>query len=741
MNIYAFFSIMSSYVCLITGVFVYRRDTRNVVNRRFALLSITLAIYAFIEYGFCQSHSFEEAMVWRKFYSCWPFIITFVIHYAFFFTGVKRLSENKWFVALLYSFAFFFFIIEITTYKISGPPIEKWWGWTYSIGPSNAIAIAANLWMVLFIGFAVVLTTNAYRRTSDRQQRKQLRLVLVGLFVAGAAVVSESILFDLGLRAPPIATISLTIAFSIIGYGIWKYRLFALTPVTAAEDIIQTMTDALLLVNSIGDILYINRGAKDLLGYKEIEILKKSVKDIFPKEEDIPNWISESLSGDKKGEDEIHYFETSFLTKKRQRVPISLAGNALRDDEGELQGLLLIGRNITAQKRAEEETRDLERQFRQAQKAEAIGRLAGGVAHDINNILGAVMGAASALSVELSHDVPKTKDIDTILAACNRGRDLTQNLLGFARKGKYVREKVSLNKIVRETEALLGRTVSKKIVFKLELDDQLQRIEGDPGQLQHALMNVCINAIDSMAGQGSLTIATCNIGLKEEDIRDFPELEPGMYVEIKVIDSGTGMDEAILSKVFDPFFTTKPKGKGTGLGLSMVYGAIRNHDGAVRIDSRSEYGTTVVFLLPAIGRPSAFSRPETRRTPVKLTTNSGLILLVDDEPVIRNSSRRLLDLMGFEVLIAENGRKAIQIFKEQKSRVSLVILDLIMPEMDGHETYEALMEIDDRVRVLLCSGYTKDYKVETLLAKGARGFLQKPFDLQSLADKVGEALK
>ncbi len=741
MNIYSFLSIMSSYVCLITGVFVYRRDTENIVNRRFAAVSITLAVYAFIEYGFCQSRSFEEAMVWRKLYSCWPLIVTSVIHYAFFFTGVKRITESKWFLAILYSVAFFFFVIEIATYKISGPPIEKWWGWTYSIGPSNAIATASSIWMALFVGFAVVLTTNAYRRTSDRQQRKQIRLVLVGLFVTGSAVISEAILFELGIRVPPISTISLTIAFCTIGYGIWKYRLFALTPVIAAKNVIGTMTDALLLVNSIGDILYVNRGAKDLLGYKEKEIVNRSVKDIFPGQEAVPSWIVESLSGDEKGEDEIHYFETVFVTKDRQKVPISLAGNALRDDEGELQGLLLIGRNITERKRAEEETRNLERQFRQAQKVEAIGRLAGGVAHDINNILGAVMGSASALSVELSHDTLKTKDIDTILSACNQGRDLTQNLLGFARKGKYVREEISLNRIVKETEALLRRTVSKKIVFELELENQLPRIEGDPGQLQHALMNVCINAIDSMEGQGSLTIMTRSTKLEGDDTSDFSELESGKYVEIKVIDSGTGMDEAILSKVFDPFFTTKPKGKGTGLGLSMVYGTIRNHDGAVRIDSRSDYGTTVVFLLPAIGRPSTFSSKEIKKTPVKLSTNSGLILLVDDEPVIRNSSRRLLDLMGFEVLMAENGRKAVEIFKEQKSRVTLVILDIIMPEMDGHETYEALTEIDDKVRVLLCSGYAKDYKIETLLAKGARGFLQKPFDLQSLANKVGEALK
>ncbi len=741
MNIYSLLTLMSSYVCLITGVFVYKRDTQNVVNRRFAVLSFTLAVWSFIDYGFCQAHGFDEALVWRKLYSCWPVMIAFVIHYTLFFTGVKRLTESKWFPIALFSSALFLCAIELFTYRISGPPIERWWGWTYSVAPPNPLSSMANLWMGFVVVFAVVMSSIAYRRTSDKQQRKQIRLVLVGLFATAGATLSEAILFELGIRVPPVATISLTFAFCIIGFGIWKYRLFALTPVTAADDIIATMTDALLLVNSIGDILYVNRGAKDLLGYREREIVFKPVVHIFPGREDVPDWISDTLSGAKKIKDEIHYFETSFLTRDGQAVPVSLAGNALRNEDDELQGLLLIGRNVTEQRRAEEETRNLERQFRQAQKTEAIGRLAGGVAHDINNILGAVMGAASALNVELTEGDPRSDDVDSILAACNQGRDLTQNLLGFARKGKYVRERVSLNKIVKETESLLRRTVSKKITFKLELDDLLQRIEGDPGQLQHALMNVCINSIDSMDGQGSLTVKTRNVNLQVADLRDFPDLEPGVYVELEVSDSGAGMDEAILSKVFDPFFTTKPKGKGTGLGLSMVYGAIRNHDGAVRIKSRPGKGTTVVFLLPAIGRPSGNSYPSIRETPVKLRTNGGLILLVDDEPVIRNSSRRLLELMGFDVLMAENGRRAVEIFKEQKSRVSLVILDLIMPEMDGHETYEAITEIDDRIRVLLCSGYAKDRKVEMMLAKGARGFLQKPFDLQALANKIGEVLK
>lgn len=390
------------------------------------------------------------------------------------------------------------------------------------------------------------------------------------------------------------------------------------------------------------------------------------------------------------------------------------------------------------------EQRRLEQQFQQAQKMEAIGRLAGGVAHDMNNVLGAVMGAASMLKLETTPGDPRVEDVDTILSACRKGRALTRDLLGFARKGKYIKEIISLNDVVDECQALLRHTIPKKILVSKELDSSLQLIEGDKSQIGHALMNICINAADAMSGEGDLKISTRNLSLQESPEAAFRGFRAGSYVEMKIEDNGVGMDPDTLERVFEPFFTTKEKGHGTGLGLSMAYGVVKNHDGIITIESEQNQGTTVTLFLPACADGKENIKTEQREerepSPKKAPEPEGVVLIVDDEAMIRNSVKRLLEKMGYVVLTAASGREALKIYDEQQSEISLVILDLIMPEMDGTETFYALRNIDAGVRILLSSGYSKDNKVEKLLKSGATGFVSKPFDLKGLSDSIAKAL-
>jgi len=390
------------------------------------------------------------------------------------------------------------------------------------------------------------------------------------------------------------------------------------------------------------------------------------------------------------------------------------------------------------------EQRRLEQQFQQAQKMEAIGRLAGGVAHDMNNVLGAVMGAASMLKLETTTGDPRSEDVDTILSACRKGRALTRDLLGFARKGKYIKEVVSLNDVVEECQALLRHTIPKKISVTKDLDANLELIEADKSQIGHALMNICINAADAMSGEGVLKISTRNLSLKESPEAAFRGFRAGTYVEMKIEDNGSGMDEDTMERVFEPFFTTKEKGHGTGLGLSMAYGVVKNHDGIITIESEQRKGTKVTLYLPSCGEKTQVllteREPEKVTPPKSSDETQGVILIVDDEAMIRNSVKRLLEKMGYVVLTAAGGRDALKVYDEQKEQISLVILDLIMPEMDGTETFYALKNIDAEVRILLSSGYSKDNKIEKLLKSGATGFVSKPFDLKGLSDSIDKAL-
>jgi two-component system, cell cycle sensor histidine kinase and response regulator CckA len=416
-----------------------------------------------------------------------------------------------------------------------------------------------------------------------------------------------------------------------------------------------------------------------------------------------------------------HYF-TDVKTRKRHFI-----------------GTVGIIRDITERRKAEDEKLALEKQLRQSQKMEAIGRLAGGVAHDMNNVLGAILGSASVLDDEIKRGHPNREDLDNILAACRKGRDLTRDLLGFARKGKYVKEILSLNDIAYEAQSLLARTITKKISIDLDLDNKLDCVEGDRNQIHHALMNLCINAADAMKTHGTLTIATKNVYLDNQQATERGGLRPGKYVETRVIDTGVGIDAETLKNVFEPFFTTKPKGEGTGLGLAMVYGVVENHGGHVYIESEPGKGTRVVFLLPAATsvaprKSSSSEIPIDEKPYVKIENRC--VLVIDDESVVRVSVRRLLERLGYRTLIAEDGKAALEIYKRNKDVISLVILDLIMPDMDGPETFEALKAVNPNVKVLLSSGYSKDEKIEALLNQGAIGFVQKPFDLQSLSHEL-----
>ncbi len=394
---------------------------------------------------------------------------------------------------------------------------------------------------------------------------------------------------------------------------------------------------------------------------------------------------------------------------------------------------------VFERKKTEEEKHQLEDQLRQTQKMDAIERLAGGIAHDMNNVLGAIMSTASIIKSETENDDRKKEDIENILVACRRGNDLTQNLLGFARKGKYISEIFSINDIVKRTEALLERTFPKKIVMVFQLDETLDYVSGDKGQIEHALMNICINALDAMKGEGKLTFSTENLSLNRKQAAESKGLSPGKYVKLTVTDTGEGMGLATQERAFEPFFTTKPKGKGTGLGLSMVHGTIKNHGGNVIIDSPPYKGTTITFLLPAASKKDQ-DITTSKRQKNEAHLGSGSVMVVDDEEIVRKSTTRLLERLGYTVLVAEDGNTAIEIYGKQKEEISLVILDQIMPQMDGKETFRHLQKIDPNVKVLLCSGYLETEDIRDMMSNGATGFLRKPFDLAELSNKIEKSL-
>lgn len=389
---------------------------------------------------------------------------------------------------------------------------------------------------------------------------------------------------------------------------------------------------------------------------------------------------------------------------------------------------------------AEEGRQKLEMQLQQSQKMEAIGTLAGGVAHDMNNILGIIMSSASLLKHTMGQKDPGIDDIENILDACRRGRDLTRNLLGFARKGSYVKDIIDINEIVAQSKKLLTPLINKNVEIVTELDGTLYQIYGDRSQIEQMLMNICINAAEAIENTGIVTITTRNC--KEDDAVIIEEygLYSGDYAVIEVKDTGIGIDSETLRHVFEPFYTTKQPGRGTGLGLSMAYGTVKNHGGGIDIKSTPGQGTKLTILLPALVSEQRV-KVQRRISNMPAPHMGRSILLVDDESLIRSSVKRMLQRLGYDVVLAESGEKAVQIYRESAKQISLVILDFVMPGMNGAETFSHLKELNPDAKVVISSGYSKDGNIENLLEKGAVGFLQKPFDIEQISEVLAAVPK
>ena len=473
-----------------------------------------------------------------------------------------------------------------------------------------------------------------------------------------------------------------------------------------------------------GVLTFVNQSAFKLFGYSRKDFEKGLVGFDFVIAEDRDRArrnFARILTGERLGLNEY-----TALRKDGSRFPMLIDSAAILKN-GRPVGVRGFMIDITDRK-------GLEEKLQQAQRMEAIGTLAGGIAHDFNNLLMAIQGNVSLALLDTEAGHPNREKLTNIASYVKKATELTRQLLGLGRGGKYEVQPYDLNDLVNQVVRMFGRT-KKELTIHKKFAADLPAVKVDRGQIDQVLLNVLVNAWQAMPDGGLITIQTENVRLDETFVNPY-NIAPGQYAKLTVSDTGTGMDEKTLERVFDPFFTTKEKERGTGLGLASAYGIIKNHGGVITADSRKGEGTSFCIYLPVTRKTPRVTAP----APRSIAVSSETVLLVDDEPMIIEVGGGMLKKLGYKVLAADSGKEAVELLQKQVDRIDLVILDMVMPHMSGSETFDRLKELKPKLKVLLSSGYSVDGQAAEILRRGCDGFIQKPFDLERLSVKVREIL-
>lgn len=487
------------------------------------------------------------------------------------------------------------------------------------------------------------------------------------------------------------------------------------------RELVENAHEGIWIVTNDGSISFANRRMQEILG--EDRLIGRNLRE-FCTPEDLPV-MERVLEQNREGK--AAQVEMAFISRTRGQVAIQM-GSVPWVENGSYRGSFGMFSDLSDRKAKE-------RQLLQQQKMEAVGTLAAGLAHNFNNLLMNIMGLTGLILAHTDSRDPSYGDLKQIEQEVIKGSSLTRQLLSFGRGEEFRTQPLDLNRLVARTTRLFCRTRAE-IVLSQSLAPDLPAAEADPGQLEQVLLNLLVNAWQAMSGRGELVLTTEAVWLTEDFCR--PQgLAPGRYLHLSLADSGPGMDQATAARIFDPFFTTKEETQGTGLGLATVYAIIKNHRGLIQVASEPGCGTTFHLFLPASDKPAAAESPPDPR----IIPGSGTVLLVDDDDSIRMVGGRLLYHLGYEVLAAVDGPQALSLYQTHRDRIALIILDLVMPGMSGWETYQRLKEIDPRALVLVSSGQSSEEETEQFLKGGVQGFIQKPYRLEALSQKIAEILR
>jgi PAS domain S-box-containing protein len=490
------------------------------------------------------------------------------------------------------------------------------------------------------------------------------------------------------------------------------------------RQIIQTANEGIWVTDEADNLTFVNRRLADLLGYTEETLLHQPVRQ-FIEPSDLADHDFKMQLG-RRGQ--FCQFERRLQRKDGSEVLVWISGSPLFDDVGHYRGSFAMLTDLT-------ERRQLETQLRQAQKLDSVGQLAGGVAHDFNNILAAIMMHLSLLHQNPNLDAETIEALKELESEAKRAANLTRQLLMFSRRSVMQMRAVDLNEVVRNLMKMLRRLLGEHITIHVQHAENLPAVEGDTGMLEQVLLNLAVNARDAMPKGGNLTITTEARQLDAETAKHNTERRIGNFACLTVTDTGTGMDDAVMKRIFEPFFTTKEIGKGTGLGLPTAYGIVKQHQGWIEVESQRGQGTKFHVFIPL--KSVATPAPEIHDTPIPLMRGQGTVLLVEDEDIVRRPIGIYLRKLGYEVLEAANGNQALTIWREHREKVDLLFTDMVMPEgLTGLELAERLIMEKPSLKIIISSGYSTEFSAHGVTTESGFIYLPKPSSSAIIASTV-----
>jgi PAS domain S-box-containing protein len=502
---------------------------------------------------------------------------------------------------------------------------------------------------------------------------------------------------------------------------------------------IHTSTTGIMLTDLHGTINYVNPSFLDMWNFQDAGQLISKDCSRFLSDKEFRLIIDELL---KNGE-----WQQEFTTTKSSgsQSDILISASLIRNNKQDPIGVMASYSDVTERKR-------LEAQFRQAQKMDALGQLAGGIVHDFNNLLQVISGYAELGLMKLTEDCDEYKNYTQIKTASKRGNDLTQQLRFFTRHSSSKMQPINLNNVVQETQNLMSHTLLQDIKIELKSAQELMIVRADSSQLTQVLLNLCVNARDAIRSKaqesnrtgsssstsGLIKIELFNTELNSREVSRYMQGVPGKYVCLRISDNGIGIQPENMDRLFEPFFTTKGKKSGTGLGLSVVYGIIQNHKGFIDVQSSFGKGSIFSIFLPVLDEK--YDVKQSKLPHPSLVHGKGTVLVVEDEHQVRDLARHALEMSGYRVLFAQDGKQALVLFEEERDSIDLVVLDMVMPIMGGKECFYRLKELNPDLKILIMTGYTSDGSLEDFLRNGALGIIEKPFDLELFTKSVHEAI-